>query len=335
MRTPRWFARYSPAATAPNDALPRSLPRRIAAGFFACAAPDSTSSRPSSAGRVPREPPRRNAFARSPAAVGARLLVVLAKILREPRGWRALLWRHGARARAAYRGRRYHQLWNDGARAVFGLAGADRHDLHHRPVVQRNHRRGSRRVVSSAPLALAGGRGERPPRRLRRLSVLAKRKSARVRRAPRARARLGGATVNGAAAAGLAIQLDGVRLRRRGAPLRPREPQADRTAQLPSGDGLSRCSIPSTSHCRRPTGKRERATEKAQRRRSRRKRGIHPRWRSIAGSPIYRPSTATSAGSTCVWFIDLRFYTPGRATQPFRYGACRDGPATPWRLVPP
>ena len=43
----------------------------------------------------------------------------------------------------------------------------------------------------------------------------------------------------------------------------------------------------------------------------------------------------TSAGSTCVWFIDLRFYTPGRATQPFRYGACRDRPETAWRLVPP
>jgi len=42
-----------------------------------------------------------------------------------------------------------------------------------------------------------------------------------------------------------------------------------------------------------------------------------------------------SAGSTCVWFIDLRFYTPGRATQPFRYGACRDAPEAAWRLVPP
>jgi len=42
-----------------------------------------------------------------------------------------------------------------------------------------------------------------------------------------------------------------------------------------------------------------------------------------------------SAGSTCVWFIDLRFYTPGRGTQPFRYGACRDRPEAPWRLVPP
>src|SRR5882724_10194005 len=43
----------------------------------------------------------------------------------------------------------------------------------------------------------------------------------------------------------------------------------------------------------------------------------------------------TSAGPTCVWFIDLRFYTPGRATQPFRYGACSDTPEAAWRLVPP
>ena len=42
-----------------------------------------------------------------------------------------------------------------------------------------------------------------------------------------------------------------------------------------------------------------------------------------------------STGSTCVWFIDLRFYTPGRATTPFRYGACRNGPDAPWRLLPP
>ena len=42
-----------------------------------------------------------------------------------------------------------------------------------------------------------------------------------------------------------------------------------------------------------------------------------------------------SAGSTCVWFIDLRFYTPGRATQPFRYGACREALDATWRLVPP
>jgi len=41
-----------------------------------------------------------------------------------------------------------------------------------------------------------------------------------------------------------------------------------------------------------------------------------------------------ATGSTCVWFVDLRFYAPGRDTPPFRYGACRDRPEAPWRLVP-
>jgi len=41
------------------------------------------------------------------------------------------------------------------------------------------------------------------------------------------------------------------------------------------------------------------------------------------------------AGSTCVRFIDLRYVVPGRDAQPFRYGACRDGPGAPWRLLPP
>jgi inner membrane protein len=38
-----------------------------------------------------------------------------------------------------------------------------------------------------------------------------------------------------------------------------------------------------------------------------------------------------SAGSTCVWFVDLRFLNPGRDWLPFRYGACRDSADAPWR----
>jgi len=38
-----------------------------------------------------------------------------------------------------------------------------------------------------------------------------------------------------------------------------------------------------------------------------------------------------SEGSTCVWFKDLRFLTPGRDAMPFRFGACRDGPGSAWR----
>lgn len=33
---------------------------------------------------------------------------------------------------------------------------------------------------------------------------------------------------------------------------------------------------------------------------------------------------------TCAWFQDLRFFTPGRESWPFRYGMCREGDG-PWR----
>ncbi len=37
-----------------------------------------------------------------------------------------------------------------------------------------------------------------------------------------------------------------------------------------------------------------------------------------------------SQGSTCVWFADLRFLTPGRGSMPFRYGLCRARDDAPW-----
>ena len=40
-----------------------------------------------------------------------------------------------------------------------------------------------------------------------------------------------------------------------------------------------------------------------------------------------------SEGSSCVWFTDLRFLTPGREAMPFRYGVCRERPGAPWRLA--
>ena len=35
----------------------------------------------------------------------------------------------------------------------------------------------------------------------------------------------------------------------------------------------------------------------------------------------------------CVWFVDLRFLTPGREAMPFRHGACADRAGGPWRLA--
>jgi inner membrane protein len=42
-----------------------------------------------------------------------------------------------------------------------------------------------------------------------------------------------------------------------------------------------------------------------------------------------------SRGSSCAWFVDLRFITPGRDGVPFRFGACRDAADRPWRLSGP
>jgi inner membrane protein len=55
-------------------------------------------------------------------------------------------------------------------------------------------------------------------------------------------------------------------------------------------------------------------------------------YRWFAELPAY---DGASAGSTCVWFVDLRFTLEGRPTRPFRYGACRAAPGSPWVLEPP
>jgi inner membrane protein len=39
----------------------------------------------------------------------------------------------------------------------------------------------------------------------------------------------------------------------------------------------------------------------------------------------------TGNPSTCAWFQDLRFFTPGRSAWPFRYGLCREGGGS-WEL---
>ena len=48
---------------------------------------------------------------------------------------------------------------------------------------------------------------------------------------------------------------------------------------------------------------------------------------------VYRVDTGNPA--TCVWFQDLRFFTPGRPNWPFRYGMCREhgGEWRPYELL--
>ncbi|MCW5606154.1 MAG: metal-dependent hydrolase, partial [Burkholderiales bacterium] len=56
------------------------------------------------------------------------------------------------------------------------------------------------------------------------------------------------------------------------------------------------------------------------------------RW--FAEYPVLYRIDAENPG-VCVWFQDLRFFTPGRDAWPFRYGMCREGagPWTPFELV--
>jgi len=53
----------------------------------------------------------------------------------------------------------------------------------------------------------------------------------------------------------------------------------------------------------------------------------HPQFeffRWFAAEPVLL-RVEMSSPSACAWFQDLRFFTPGRDTWPFRYGMCRDG----------
>src|SRR5512134_1944976 len=78
-------------ATAPQDAPPRSIPRRVAAGFLACAAPDLDFV-VAFAGPLEYLAYHRG-VTHSIVMLPFWALVLswlLAKILREPRGWKAL-----------------------------------------------------------------------------------------------------------------------------------------------------------------------------------------------------------------------------------------------------
>jgi inner membrane protein len=41
---------------------------------------------------------------------------------------------------------------------------------------------------------------------------------------------------------------------------------------------------------------------------------------------------AVTENPKCAWFVDLRFMTPGRDVVPFQFGACRENPAAPWQV---
>jgi inner membrane protein len=55
-------------------------------------------------------------------------------------------------------------------------------------------------------------------------------------------------------------------------------------------------------------------------------------YRWFADLPAFDGLTKDPA---CAYFVDLRFLTPGRDAMPFRYGSCRASSGAPWRLLTP
>ena len=323
-------------ATAPKDAPPRSLPRRVAAGFFACAAPDLDFV-VGFVGPVEYLAHHRG-VTHSLVLLPLWALVfswVLAKILREPRGWRALygvtalglalhiagdvITSYGTMILAPLSDWRSQigttfiiDLWFSGI-IVVGLAAS--------AILTR-----SRWPAVAASAVLVGYVG---------FQYLQKEKAIEFgERYARTRG-LTGATVavhprpvspfnwTVFVSDAEAHHLAHVNLIREG-------PRAYRP-----GEGF----IAMLDSVYEPLSsarweRRTRYGEGAERALAR------EAWNSPAMT-VYRwfadqPAfDGTSTGSTCVWFVDLRFYTPGRAAQPFRYGACRDRTEAPWRLVPP
>ena len=318
-------------ATAPGDAPPRSLPRRIAAGFFACAAPDldfvAGLFGPIEYVELHRGPTHSLVLLPFWALVFS---WVLAKILREPRGWRALygvtalglalhiaadvITTYGTMVfwpfstwRAVLGTTFIIDLWFSGI-IVAGLAASI--------FLKRS------KLPSVAALALLTG--------YIGFQYLLKEKALEF-----------GAEY--ARAHGLA----GVRIEAQPRPVSPfnwtvfvsddavhrlahinlvrKEPRPYRP-----GDGfVARLDAPYLPLEQAVWVRRSRYGETDQAL-------IREAWdsdalgffRKFARFPAF---DGLARGSTCVWFIDLSFLAPGRDWIPFQYGACREAPGAPWR----
>jgi inner membrane protein len=323
-------------ATAPKEAPPYSLPRRIAAGFFACAAPDLDFV-VSFLGPV--------AYLENHRGVTHSLILlplwallyswILAKVLREPRGWRALYFvtalglalhvagdvitTYGTMILAPFSDWRAQigttfiiDLWFSGIIVAGLIASA---------VLRR-----SRWPAVAASALLAGYIG---------FQYVQKEKAIEFGERYAREQRIESATINAqprpVSPFNWTVFVSDAQAHRFAHVNLEREaPRAYR-----EGDGfvamLDSAYRPLSSARWETRTRYGEGSEKALAQEGWSSPAMRV-YRWFADLPAY---DGTSAGSTCVWFIDLRFTTPGRGTLPFRYGACRDRPGEPWRLVPP
>ncbi len=317
-------------ATAPTDAPPRSIPRRVAAGFFACAAPDLDFVLGFVSPVVYLEHHRGVTHSVLLLPLWALLLAwVLAKILREPRGWRALygvtamglglhivgdlitsfgtiVFAPLSDARFAWGTTFIIDLWFSGIILAGLLASA--------------FWRRSRVPAIAAGAVLVSYVGLQAVLKGQALDY-AREFAARqgwqgeVQAMPRAVSPFNWTVfVSDEAAHHFAH----VNLRRTA----PAPPAHDLIGRLDAAF------LP-LDLARWETRTRYGSTDAEQR--LAREAWASPSlgfYRWFAGLPAF---DGLGTGSTCAWFVDLRFLNPGRDWVPFRYGACRDGPGTPWR----
>jgi inner membrane protein len=314
-------------ATAPKDAPPRSLPRRVAAGFLACAAPDLDFV-VGFLGPVAYLAHHRGVtHSLVMLPLWALLLSwLLAKILREPRGWRAL---YGVTAlalgahiagdvitsfgtivfapisdwRAAIGTTFIIDLWFSGI-ILAGLAASAIFYRWKAPA-----------MIASA--VLAGYVGFQYVQRQQALEVAARHAwpGAKIGAQPRPVS-----PFNWTVFVSDDDRHEFAHINLRRSEARPYSP----------GDGfIARIDSPYMPVNQAIWVRRTRYGEVEQAR-------AKEAWSSSA-LDVYRWFAALpafdGADARCVWFVDLRFLTPGREGMPFRYAACRDG--SDWFLQPP
>ncbi|MGQ0544867.1 MAG: metal-dependent hydrolase [Betaproteobacteria bacterium] len=317
-------------ATAPKDAPPRSIPRRVAAGFFAAAAPDLDFV----IGFI--GPVEYLLYHRGPThsvvllPLWALLLAwILAKILREPRGWRAL---YGVCA-LALGAHIVGDLITSFGTIVFaplpdwraGLGTTFIIDLRFSAIIVAGLAASALLYRTRLPAVAAGAvlAGYVGFQYLQRQDALEFARSFAVEKG-----------------------IVGARIEAHPKPLSPfnwtvfvSTPNEHRFAHVnlvrkaprsyQPGDGfVARLDAPYLPLGQAQWQKRERYGGDLAQEAWQSDALAFFRW--FADQPAF---DGMSEGSTCAWFVDLRFLTPGRETMPFRYGACRDAPGAPWRLA--
>lgn len=314
-------------ATAPRDAPPRSLPRRIAAGFFSCAAPDLDFVT-GFLGPVEYLLHHRGATHSLLLAPlwAVPLAWLLAKILREPRGWKPLygvclmgivlhiagdwITSYGTMFLEPFSDRRFGigttfiiDLWFSGI-ILAGLAGSA---IWYR----------SRLPSAVAAAVLAGYVGWQWTLKQEalefgeRYAASRRMEEARIAAYPRPVSPYNWSVFVSDAQnhhfSHVNLRRDAVKEFRQGdgfvamldAPYRPLAQARWESASRYGADPEARAAYQSDAL------------------------GFF-RW--FADAPALMDS-----GGGCHWFQDLRFFTPGRDWVPFQFGACRQGPGAPWR----